>query len=307
MFSTLEVGESPGVRQNYLLDDVSGPDVRNTVATTSTPGIHMGKDIRQADTISTKLFSASLQLIMKSLNSHWKSIRFDGKLQLNVHFTDDNVIFSRRINEAETMTNEPKKQEKDRRTARSEEESVKEKSKVRRQAYQTGWFSDYRDCLIRVPWESSKHGNNMKEKLEEGEQRGLHSDLSKKPPAKNDRKIHANFFDTTVLPAFCYTAETWVEISTMSRILRTTHRALKKRLLEYNWHTQYLARMRSSDLWNLSHLGDPGEYTSIAKHRWAGNIMRSTGSRWTKRIVKWTAGGCKPPQGRQSIQWADCS
>ncbi|KAE9414849.1 hypothetical protein Angca_005447, partial [Angiostrongylus cantonensis] len=117
-------------------------------------------------------------------------------------------------------------------------------------------------------------------------------------------KVRAQLFDSTVLPALCYGAETWVDTSTTSRILRATHRALQRCLLRRNRHSQYLAGIRSSDLRNLSHLRGPGEYTSRAKHRWAGHIMRSTDDRWTKRTIEWTPTECKRPLGRPPTRWA---
>ncbi|KAE9417827.1 hypothetical protein Angca_009670, partial [Angiostrongylus cantonensis] len=101
-------------------------------------------------------------------------------------------------------------------------------------------------------------------------------------------KVRTHLFDSTVIPALCYGAETWVDTSATSTILRTTHRALEECLLRHNRHSQYIAGMRSSDLRNLSHLRDPREYTSRAKHRWAGHIMRRIDDRWTKRTVEWT-------------------
>ncbi|KAE9420085.1 hypothetical protein Angca_006734, partial [Angiostrongylus cantonensis] len=118
-------------------------------------------------------------------------------------------------------------------------------------------------------------------------------------------KVCAHLFDSTVLPALCYGAETWIDISTTSRILRTTHRALERRLLRHNRHSQYLAGMRSSDLRNLLHLlRDPGEYTSTAKHKWAGHIMRRTDDKWAKRTVEWTPRECKRSLGRPPTRWA---
>ncbi|KAE9421818.1 hypothetical protein Angca_003061, partial [Angiostrongylus cantonensis] len=117
-------------------------------------------------------------------------------------------------------------------------------------------------------------------------------------------KVRAHLFDSTVLPALCYGAETWVDTSTRSRILRNTHRSLERCLLRHNRHSQYLAGMRSSDLRNLSHLRDPGEYTSRAKHRWAGHIMRRTDDRWTKRSAEWTPREGKRTLGRPLTPWA---
>ncbi|KAE9418138.1 hypothetical protein Angca_008296, partial [Angiostrongylus cantonensis] len=103
-----------------------------------------------------------------------------------------------------------------------------------------------------------------------------------------DPKIRAHLFDSTVLSALYYAAETWVDTSTTSRIPRTTHRMLERCFLKYNRHFRYLAGTRSSDLQNLLHLRGPGKYTSRVKHRWAGHIMRRTDHRWTKRTVEWT-------------------
>ncbi|KAE9415612.1 hypothetical protein Angca_006091, partial [Angiostrongylus cantonensis] len=117
-------------------------------------------------------------------------------------------------------------------------------------------------------------------------------------------KVRADLFDSTVLPALCYGAETWVDTSITSRILRTTHRALERCLLRHNQHCKYLAGMRSSGLRNLSHLRGPEDYTSTAKHRLAGHIMRRTDDRWTKRTVEWTPRECKRSLGRPPTRWA---
>ncbi|KAE9418456.1 hypothetical protein Angca_009780, partial [Angiostrongylus cantonensis] len=117
-------------------------------------------------------------------------------------------------------------------------------------------------------------------------------------------KVCAHLFNFTVLPPLCYAAEMWADTSTTSRMLRITHRALRRYLLKDNRHSQYLAGMRSSDLRILSHLRDLREYTSTAKQRRAGNIMRRTDDRWTKRAVEWTPRECKRPLGRSPTRWA---
>ncbi|KAE9419848.1 hypothetical protein Angca_004248, partial [Angiostrongylus cantonensis] len=68
--------------------------------------IPVGKEVRQGDTISPKLFSAALQWIMKSLDWDEKGIRIDGKFLSNLRFADDIVIFSKSTSEAEMMINE---------------------------------------------------------------------------------------------------------------------------------------------------------------------------------------------------------
>ncbi|KAK6761871.1 hypothetical protein RB195_022821 [Necator americanus] len=63
-----------------------------------------------------------------------------------------------------------------------------------------------------------------------------------------DQDLHAHLFDSTVLPALCYAAETWADTAATSRKLLTTHRALERCLLKFNRRTQHLAGLRSSDL-----------------------------------------------------------
>ncbi|KAK6730726.1 hypothetical protein RB195_007288 [Necator americanus] len=114
----------------------------------------------------------------------------------------------------------------------------------------------------------------------------------------------AHLFDSTVLPAFCYAAETWADTAATSRKLLTTHRALERCLLKFNRRT-HLAGLRSSDLKGMSLLRDPAEYVSKAKHRWAGHIMRRIDDRWTKRTLEWIPRDAKRPRGRPPTRWGD--
>ncbi|KAK6761151.1 hypothetical protein RB195_022279 [Necator americanus] len=63
-----------------------------------------------------------------------------------------------------------------------------------------------------------------------------------------DQDLRAHLFDSTVLPALCYAAETWADTAATSRKLITTHRAPERCLLKFNRRTQHLADLRSSDL-----------------------------------------------------------
>ncbi|KAK6765491.1 hypothetical protein RB195_025417 [Necator americanus] len=108
-----------------------------------------------------------------------------------------------------------------------------------------------------------------------------------------DQDLRAHLFDSTVLPALCYAAETWADTAATSRKLLTTHRALERCLLKFSWRTQHLADLRSSDLRGMSRLRDPAEYVSKAEHGWAGHIMRRVAGRWTKRTLEWIPSDAK--------------
>ena len=149
--------------------------------------------------------------------------------------------------------------------------------------------------------------NNMKEELCRRRRAAwaVFEPLKEATDHLSDPILRAHLFDSTVLPALCYAAETWTDTSTTSGILRTTHRALERSLLKYNRLTQHQAGMRSSDLRKISHLRDPGEFCSRAKHRWAGHVIRRTDDRWTKRTIEWSPRDHKRPRGRPPTRWAD--
>ncbi|KAK6753722.1 hypothetical protein RB195_012982 [Necator americanus] len=102
-----------------------------------------------------------------------------------------------------------------------------------------------------------------------------------------DQDLRAHLFDSTVLPALCYAAETWADTAATSRKQLTIHRALERCLLKFSRRTQHLAGLRSSDLRGMPRLRDPAKYVSKAEHRWAGHIMRRIDDRWTKRTLEW--------------------
>ncbi|KAK6763485.1 hypothetical protein RB195_023981 [Necator americanus] len=97
-----------------------------------------------------------------------------------------------------------------------------------------------------------------------------------------DQDLRAHLFDSTVLPALCYAAETWADTTATSRKLLTTHKALR----------------------NVPSC-DPAEYVSKAKHRWPGHIMRRIDDRWTKRTLEWISRDAKRPRARPPTRWGD--
>ncbi|KAK6761907.1 hypothetical protein RB195_022847 [Necator americanus] len=101
-----------------------------------------------------------------------------------------------------------------------------------------------------------------------------------------DQDLRAHLFDSTVLPALCYAAETWADTAATSRKLLTTHRTLERCLLKFNRRPQHLAGLRSSVLTGMSRLRDTAKYVSKAKHKWAGHIMRRIVYRWTERTLE---------------------
>ncbi|KAK6751184.1 hypothetical protein RB195_002886 [Necator americanus] len=270
--------------------------------------IPIGKEVRQGDTISPKLFTAALQWIMKSLSWEERGLRVDGRFLSNLRFADNIVLFSSSTNEAETMLNELNEAGK-----RIGLRINRKKTQFMKNAYcEDGGVQLEGSQIVETPsyvylGRSMNMENDLKEELNR-KMRAAWAAFAAVREATDqltDQDLRARLFDSTVLPALCYAAETWADTAATSRKLLTTHRALERCLLKFNRRTQHLAGLRSSDLRGMSRLRDLAEYVSKAKHRWVGHIMRRIDDRWTKRTLEWILRDAKRPRGRPLTRWGD--
>ncbi|KAK6726534.1 hypothetical protein RB195_004703 [Necator americanus] len=271
-------------------------------------GVDESYGVRQGDTISPKLFTAALQRIMKSLSWEERGIRVDGRFLSNLRFADDIVLFSSSTNEAETMLNElneagkriglriNRKKTQFMKNAHCEEGEVQLEDS---QIVETPSYVYFGRCM--------NMENDLKEELNRRMRAAwaAFAAVREATDQLTDQDLRAHLFDSTVLPALCYAAETWIDTAATSRKLLTTHRDLERCLLKFNRRTQHLAGLRSSDLRGMSRLRGPAEYVSKAKYRWAGHIMRRIDDRWTKRTLEWIPMDAKRPRGRPSMRWGD--
>ncbi|KAK6762716.1 hypothetical protein RB195_023433 [Necator americanus] len=272
--------------------------------------IPIGKEVRRGDTISPKLFTAALQWIMKSLSWEERGIRVDGRFLSNLRFADDIVLFSSSTNEAETMLNELNEAGK-----RIGLRINRKKTQFMKNAYcEDGGVQLEGSQIVETPsyvylGRSMNMENDLKEKLNRRTraERAAFASVREATDQLTDQDLRAHLFDSTVLPALCYAAETWADTAATSRKLLTTHRAPERCLLKFNRRTQHLAGLRSFDLKGMSCLHDPAEYVSKAKHRWAGHIIRRIDDRWTKRTLERIPRDAKRPRGDRQRNGMTCS
>ncbi|KAL6723479.1 hypothetical protein Aduo_018478 [Ancylostoma duodenale] len=235
--------------------------------------IPIAKGVRQGDTVSPKLFTAALQWAMRSLDWEEKGIRVDGRFLSNLRFADDIVLFSKSTNEAEAMLCELNEVGK-----RIGLRINRAKTQFMKNAYCEGKRIELDGSGIKETssyvylGRSMNMENNLIEELDRRRRAAwaAFGPLREATDQLADPDLRAQLFDSTVLPALCYAAETWADTAATSKALRTIHRALERCLLRYNRRTQHQAGLRSSDLRRISRLRDPAEYVSKAKHRWAG-------------------------------------
>ncbi|VDM52240.1 unnamed protein product [Angiostrongylus costaricensis] len=181
---------------------------------------------------------------MKLFDWNEKGIRIGGKFLTNFRFADDIVTFSRSTSEAEVMINELNEAGKkivlriNRKNTQFMKNSWCEGEKIELEGSPIAEATSY--AYLGRPMNME---NNMKKKLDRRRRAAWveFSPLREATDQLDNTKIRPYLFDSTVFPVLFYAAETWVDTSTTSRMLQTTHRALELCLLKYNRHSQYVA------------------------------------------------------------------
>ncbi len=113
--SVLKALEEQGISIGYLkiLRDIYS-DCYNTVKMhKNSDKIMINKGVRQGDTISPKLFTATLEGTFKTLDWTEKGININGEHLSHLRFADDIVIISDNLNELEKMLQELDKASRD--------------------------------------------------------------------------------------------------------------------------------------------------------------------------------------------------
>ncbi|KAK6730207.1 hypothetical protein RB195_006958 [Necator americanus] len=199
--------------------------------------IPIGKGVRQGDTISPKLFTAALQWIMKSLSWEERGIRVDGRFLSNLRFTDDIVLFSSSTNEAETMLNELNEAGK-----RIGLRINRKKTQFMKNAHcEDGGVQLEGSQIVETPsYVYLRRSMNMENDLKEELNRRMRAAwaafaaVSEATDQMTDQDLRVHLFNSTVLPALCYAAETWADTAATSRKGRATM------LLNYTFSVEYI-------------------------------------------------------------------
>ncbi|PIO73910.1 hypothetical protein TELCIR_04103 [Teladorsagia circumcincta] len=88
------------------------------------------------------------------------------------------------------------------------------------------------------------------------------------------KKIGADLFNSTVLPAPCDASETWAENNTFTMMMARAQRALERTLLNINSREHISRNLRSTDMRLMSGIRDAVVYTGDTKKRFAGHAVR---------------------------------
>ena len=98
-----------------------------------------------------------------------------------------------------------------------------------------------------------------------------------------------------------YGAETWTTTKALENKLRTTQRAMERRMLQISIRD----KVRCTEIREKTGVKDIIQKIKEVKWRWAGHVARLNDNRWTKRITDWQPRAGKRKQGRQKTRWRD--
>ncbi|KAE9420118.1 hypothetical protein Angca_004902, partial [Angiostrongylus cantonensis] len=121
---------------------------------------------------------------------------------------------------------------------------------------------------------------------------------------KNTR-LRAHLFDSTVLPALTYAAETWSLRKQDERSLSVIERAVERTMLGVSRFAQVRDGIRSFDLRQRSKIKDAVLYAKQSKIRWAGHVVRMNDNRWTRAVSDRIPRDVKRTAGRPPTRWSE--
>ena len=113
--------------------------------------------------------------------------------------------------------------------------------------------------------------------------------------------LRRKMYNQCVIPTMTYGSETWTTTKQLEQKLRTTQRAMERRMLKITIKD----RIKNEEIRRQTHVKDIIEKIKQAKWRWAGHTARRDDNRWTKRTMDWQPRTGKRGRGRQKRRWRD--
>ncbi|KAK6748226.1 hypothetical protein RB195_001071 [Necator americanus] len=252
--------------------------------------IDVKKGVRQGDTISPKIFTATLKNTMRKLDWDDMGVKVDGWQLHHLRFADDIVLITPSISQAERMLTEF-----DETCGCIGLQLNLNKTMFMR----NGWVSDAPLTL---------NGTNMSEctsyfylgrKLntmndltpELGRRRraawGAYKSIEDVVKKTRNTRLRAHLFNTTVLPALTYASETWAFRKQEENAVSVIERAIERVMLGVPRFRQVRDGIRNSLLRQRSKIRDAAAFAKESKIRWAGHVMRFNDNRWTRAVSDW--------------------
>ncbi|KAK6762466.1 hypothetical protein RB195_023259 [Necator americanus] len=266
------------------------------------------RGIRQGDTISPKIFTATLENAMRKLEWDDMGVKVDGRQLPHLRFADDIVLITPSISQAERML--------------IEFDETCGCIGLQLNLYKTmfmrnGWVSDapftlkgtnISECTSYVYL--GRELNMMNDLTPElgGRRRaawGAYKSIEDVVKKTRNTRLRAHLFNITVLPALTYASETWAFRKQEENAVSVIERAIERVMLGVSRFTQVRDGIRSSLLRQRSKIRDAAAFATEIKIRWAGHVMRFNDNSWTKAVSDWVPRDIKRTTGRPKTRWSD--
>ncbi|KAK6735348.1 hypothetical protein RB195_018511 [Necator americanus] len=270
--------------------------------------IDVKRGVRQGDTISPKIFTATLENAMRKLEWDDMGVKVDGRQLHHLRFADDIVLVTPSISQAERMLTEF-----DETCGCIGLQLNLQKTMFMR----NGWVSDapftlngtnISECTSYVYL--GRELNMMNDLTPElGRRRraawGAYKSIEDVVKKTRNSRLRAHLFNTTVLPALTYASETWAFRKQEENAVSVIERAIERVMLGVSRFTQVRDGIRSSPLRQRSKIRDAAAFAKESKIRWAGHVMRFNDNRWTRAVSDWVPRDIKRTTGRPPTRWSD--
>ncbi|KAK6756793.1 hypothetical protein RB195_014925 [Necator americanus] len=240
--------------------------------------IDVKRGVRQGDTISPKIFTATLENAMRKLEWDDIGVKVDGRQLHHLRFADDIVLITPSISQPERMLTE---------------------------------FDETCGCIgLQLNLQRCRELNMMNDLTPElGRRRraawGAYKSIEDVVKKTRNTRLRAHLFNTTVLPALTYASETWAFRKQEENAVSVIERAIERVMLGVSRSTQVKDGIRSSLLRQRSKIRDAAAFAKESKIRWARHVMRFNDNRWTRAVSNWVPRDIKRTTGRPPTQWSD--
>ena len=264
--------------------------------------IKINKGVRQGDTISPKLFAATLDAVFRRMN-HQGGIMIDGEKLTHLLYADDCVLFAN--NPADLQ------QDLQQLTDLSKEVGLEvnlTKTKWMRNEYSVPGVIRTNEAVIEEVndyiylgrrFDSNNLANGEWTRRRRAGWVAFNNNRTVLTDQNLPMNVRAAIFNSTVLPAMLYACETWATTKNDEEKFAVTERAMERRICGVTIRD----RISNEKLRQRTGVRDVVDEMYAAKRRWAGHVARQRDNRWTSRLTNWLPRDLKRPLGRPRTRW----
>ena len=299
-----------GIEQQYIntIRNIYKKSTSSLRLHTTSEKFNLGRGVRQGDTISPKLFTATLEGVFRELEWENFGYNIDGQNLTNLRFADDIILIAKTKAELQEMVQQLynasknvglKMNKKKTQVMHNSQNETHIKIKVENEELEETKNYTYLGQLVSLS--SSDKDEEIKRRIAMGwKSFGGMSDIfkNKRLPLCLKRKT----YDACITPTMIYGCETWNLTRNHETKLRTAQRAMERIMLGITW------KDKKSCEWirGQTKVKDIVEAIKERKWTWAGHVARFSDNRWTKRLTEWEPRGRgKRPRGRPKTRWRD--